>query len=29
ILAKIINLSIEETIQITTQNAFRLFSKMK
>ncbi|AQX21379.1 TatD DNase family protein [Bartonella sp. CDC_skunk] len=29
VLAKTINLSIEETIQITTQNAFRLFSKMK
>ncbi|WP_078719528.1 MULTISPECIES: TatD family hydrolase [unclassified Bartonella] len=28
-LAKIINLSTEEIAQITTQNAFRLFSKMK
>ncbi|EYS91951.1 hypothetical protein X471_00229 [Bartonella bacilliformis str. Heidi Mejia] len=29
VLAEILGLSIEETAQITTQNAFRLFSKMK
>lgn len=29
VLAEIIGLSIEETAQITTRNAFRLFSKMK